>query len=216
MKQLPYIFIWVILLCLSACQRETAYPIVMQQAESLMNNRPDSALHLLQGMADSISIHPEETQMYYHLLTIQAKDKQYITHTSDSLINRIVEFYESYGDNNRLMIAYFYQGSTYRDMNNAPRALKAFHQAIDAGKDFKNLTLLGQTSNRIANTLKENNFNNFKICNNLEECYNILYTQSYNDNNAIIILSPASPSYDMFKNFEERGNKFKELINKQK
>ena len=56
----------------------------------------------------------------------------------------------------------------------------------------------------------------FRKANNLEECYNILYTQSYNDNNAIIILSPASPSYDMFKNFEERGNKFKELINKQK
>lgn len=160
MKQLPYIFIWVILLCLSACQRETAYPIVMQQAESLMNNRPDSALHLLQGMADSISIHPEETQMYYHLLTIQAKDKQYITHTSDSLINRIVEFYESYGDNNRLMIAYFYQGNTYRDMNNAPRALKAFHQAIDAGKDFKNLTLLGQTYGQMGILLSEHNLYN--------------------------------------------------------
>lgn len=93
---------------------------------------------------------------------------------------------------------------------------KDLSRYISENNNIKYITLLGQTSNRIANTLKENNFNNFKICNNLEECYNILYTQSYNDNNAIIILSPASPSYDMFKNFEERGNKFKELINKQK
>ena len=42
-------------------------------------------------------------------------------------------------------MAYYYQGSVYRDMNDAPRALKAFQQAIDAGKDTKNLTLLGQT-----------------------------------------------------------------------
>ena len=140
MKQLLPIFIGVILFALSACQRETTYPLAMQQAEALMNIHPDSALHLLQGMADSIFTLPEEAQMYYHLLTIQAKDKQYITHTSDSLINRIVSFYEEYNDNDRLMMAYFYQGSTYRDMNDAPRALKAFHQAIDAGKETENLT----------------------------------------------------------------------------
>lgn len=145
MKILPYIIGLILLANVFACQRETTYPLAMQQAESLMNTRPDSTLYLLQGMADNVSTLPEEAQMYYHLLTIQAKDKQYITHTSDSLINSIVSFYENYDDNDRLMMAYFYQGSTYRDMNNAPRALKAFHQAIDAGKETDNLTLLGQT-----------------------------------------------------------------------
>ena len=145
MKILPYIIGFILLANVFACQRETTYPLAMQQAESLMNIRPDSTLYLLQGMADNVSTLPEEAQMYYHLLTIQAKDKQYITHTSDSLINSIVSFYEDYDDNDRLMMAYFYQGSTYRDMNNAPRALKAFHQAIDAGKETDNLTLLGQT-----------------------------------------------------------------------
>ena len=144
MKNLLYTTILILLTSLSACQRPS-YPHTLQQAESVMNTRPDSALHLLQNMVDTVSMLPEEAQMYYHLLTIQAKDKLYITHTSDSLINRIVSFYEDYGDKDRLMMAYFYQGSTYRDMNDAPRALKAFHQAIDAGKDAKNLTLLGQT-----------------------------------------------------------------------
>ena len=155
MKQLLHIFIGIILFGLSACQQETTYPLAMQQAEALMNTRPDSALHLLQGMADSISTLSEEPQMYYHLLTIQAKDKQYITHTSDSLINRIVSFYEDYDDNDRLMIAYFYQGSTYRDMNDAPRALKAFHQAIDAGKETENFTLLGQTYGQMGTLLSK-------------------------------------------------------------
>jgi UDP-N-acetylmuramoylalanine--D-glutamate ligase len=30
----------------------------------------------------------------------------------------------------------------------------------------------------------------------------------------IVILSPACASFDMFKNFEVRGNRFKEIVNK--
>lgn len=130
MKLFFYISSLILLTCFSACKR-SAYPLAMQQAEKLMNTRPDSALYTLEGMADSLAMLSDEARMYWHLLTIQAKDKQYITHTDDSLINRIVEFYEDEGNDERLMMAYYYQGSTYRDMNDAPRALKAFQQALD-------------------------------------------------------------------------------------
>ena len=141
MKLFFYISSLILLTCFSACKRP-AYPPVMQQAEKLMNTRPDSALHILEGMADSLAMLSDEARMYYHLLTIQAKDKQYITHTDDSLINRIVEFYEDEGNDERLMMAYYYQGSTYRDMNDAPRALKAFQQAFDLNVPF-NINKLG-------------------------------------------------------------------------
>ena len=32
-------------------------------------------------------------------------------------------------------------------------------------------------------------------------------------NGQIVLFSPASASFDLFKNFEERGEKFKELVN---
>ena len=32
------------------------------------------------------------------------------------------------------------------------------------------------------------------------------------DKKIIILLSPSSASYDQFKNFEERGNKYKKLV----
>ena len=148
MKRFHYIIIWALLLVgIPACQWHTDYPPAMQQAETLMDTHPDSALHLLQGMADTLAMLPDEAQMYYHLLTIQAKDKQYITHTDDSLINRIVEFYEDLGDKDRLMLAYYYQGSVYRDMNDAPRALKAFQQAADL--NVPNPDLLAKTYNQM-------------------------------------------------------------------
>lgn len=120
----------IIVLCnLSSCTTHTTYPSAILQAENCMNTSPDSALTLLQEITDSIADYPEEVQMYWHLLTIQAKDKQYIVHTSDSLINSIVEFYEGYGDKEKLMLTYYYQGRVYRDMNDAPKALKAFQLA---------------------------------------------------------------------------------------
>ena len=146
MKLFFYISSLILLTCFSACKR-SAYPLAMQQAEALMETRPDSALYLLEGMADTLAMLPDEARMYWHLLTIQAKDKQYITHTDDSLINRIVEFYEDEGNDDRLMLAYFYQGSTYRDMNDAPRALKAFQQAVDL--KVPNLDLLAKTYNQM-------------------------------------------------------------------
>ena len=157
MKHLIYILFF-LTLSFTACGRHTAYPPAMQQAEALMNTRPDSALTLLEAMADTLAMLPEETRMYHQLLTIQAKDKLYITHTSDSLINRIVAFYEAYGNSDRLMMAYFYQGSTYRDMNDAPRALKAFQQAVDL--NVPNLDLLAKTYNQMGKLFMYQGLNN--------------------------------------------------------
>lgn len=131
MKQIIANILLLLVACCTGCTPTAPYPLAMQQAESCMNTRPDSALHLLQTLEDSLSSFPEETRMYYHLLCIQAKDKQYINHTDDSLINRIVDFYKNRNEANKLMMAYYYQGSVYRDMNDAPRALKAFLQAVD-------------------------------------------------------------------------------------
>jgi UDP-N-acetylmuramoylalanine--D-glutamate ligase len=47
-------------------------------------------------------------------------------------------------------------------------------------------------------------------CDTLENAVKSAF--SYAVEGDIITLSPASASFDMFKNFEERGNKFKEIV----
>ena len=145
-----YIYIWLLsVIALMGCSRQTTYPEAMKQAESCMDAHPDSAFHLLSAYEDSINTLPEEAQMFYHLLTIQAKDKLYITHTDDSLINRIVQFYEEENRPERLMLAYYYQGSVYRDMNDAPRALKAFQQVADMNRNCPPSDLMARTYNQM-------------------------------------------------------------------
>lgn len=78
----------------------------------------------------------------------------------------------------------------------------------------KVLILIGQTGPKIKKALDniEYNRNNIKVimCNSLEESVFQAYkSASFGDN---IVLSPASASFDMFKNFEERGNLFKKIV----
>lgn len=141
------LLLWVIF-C-AGCTRHQDYPEAIQRAESCMNAHPDSALHYLSAYADSIGTQPEETRMYYHLLTHQAKDKLYIKPESDSLINRIVAFYDETDDKDKQMLAYYYQGSAYRDMNDAPRALKAFQQVLDLGEGYPPCDLFARTYNQM-------------------------------------------------------------------
>ena len=122
---------------LLGCSRHyRSYPLFMEQAQSCVETAPDSALHYLSLLKDSIGCEPEETQMYYHLLTIKAEDKLYTRHTSDSLINLIVKFYDEHGDKNKLIEAYYYQGSVYRDLHDAPSALDAFREVISRSKEL--------------------------------------------------------------------------------
>ena len=50
------------------------------------------------------------------------------------------------------------------------------------------------------------------MVNTLEEAVNLARKQA--KVGEIVLFSPASASFDMFKNFADRGNKFKGLVNK--
>ena len=114
----------------------------MQRAISLLSARPDSALYYLSQLDSQMADEPEETRMYHRLLTLAAEDKLYVPHTSDSLIREIVRYYEGYGDSDKLMMAYYYQGSVWRDMNDAPRAIDCYHRALEAGRHTRCSDLL--------------------------------------------------------------------------
>lgn len=49
------------------------------------------------------------------------------------------------------------------------------------------------------------------MCSSLEEA--VLTSYDHAVSGDVVLFSPASASFDMFKNFEERGNKFKEIVN---
>lgn len=82
----------------------------------------------------------------------------------------------------------------------------------------KVLILLGKTAPKIEKAvmdekLKQGLDNICEIVNlsTMEEC--VQYAHSISKSGDNVVLSPASASFDMYKNFEERGNHFKNLVN---
>lgn len=79
----------------------------------------------------------------------------------------------------------------------------------------KSLILMGATAAKIESAVKEadnfsGNLDIYKVS-SLEEAVNKAFEIA--DEGDIVSLSPASASFDMFRDFEHRGNYFKELVN---
>lgn len=82
--------------------------------------------------------------------------------------------------------------------------------------NVKCLILLGQTSGKIFEAVKEELEKEKKtlpiyMCNTLQETIDL--AKRHADKGDVVLFSPASASFDMFKNFADRGNQFKKLVN---
>ena len=84
-------------------------------------------------------------------------------------------------------------------------------------KNVSKLILMGATAPKIEKAVrdeleKENKTMPIYNCKTLEEVVN--KAKEVAEKGEIVLFSPASASFDLFKNFEDRGNKFKEIVNK--
>ena len=75
--------------------------------------------------------------------------------------------------------------------------------------------MIGQTSGKIYDVVKEelekeNKTLDIYMCETLEETIPIAKKSAKSGD--VVLFSPASASFDMFKNFADRGNQFKNLV----
>ncbi len=75
-------------------------------------------------------------------------------------------------------------------------------------KKVKNLILLGESKEKINRSIGD--YSETFLVGTFEEAVLLAYQKSRNGD--VILLSPGCASYDMFKNYEERGDYFKKLV----
>ena len=128
MKLLPLvILILVVSALLSGCG-SGKYDERLLKAEELMDNRPDSSLHILDSL-NPVALRQERDKALYALLLTMARDKNHLDPGNDSLISTAVDYFSQNKDEERLARAYHYRGRIHQLKTNYSDALLDFYRA---------------------------------------------------------------------------------------
>ena len=112
--------------CNGARKSETF--MLLEDVESYMEARPDSALAVLEGI-DKSELTSKELEAKYALLLSQALDKNYIDLQSDSIIAPAVRYYENHGTPDERLKTFYYRGRISMNANNYEEAMEYFSVA---------------------------------------------------------------------------------------
>lgn len=131
-----------------ACNERQSNNRQLILADSLMQSRPDSALCILQDISME-KLTTQADSAYYVLLLTQARDKNYVVQTDDSLIRYAVAYYDKTNDVRMQAKAHYYWGCVYRDMNRQAEAIREFLIAAPLTEKAKEKRQLGLVYNNI-------------------------------------------------------------------
>lgn len=146
MKKKIIIFIYLSfllqLLSISCRKQSERVEPILQKAETLVEQHPDSVLVLLEKVHDAQHLNKSLFYQYY-LLQIKAKDKSYKDITSDTLIFAIRNYYDNKNDIEKAALASFYCGRVLQEQKNYEKALQAYLDAEKFLSNIKNDNLKG-------------------------------------------------------------------------
>lgn len=149
------IFIFIVIIVLSSCRNDRELTLTLNTTERVMENRPDSALRLLSGLKDRIREGSKSVRMRYELMKTEAEDKCYITHTSDSTMLAVTNYFNHHGNQLQRMKAYYLLGRVYSDMQFTGDAIDSYKKALymEGKDDSLTYTVRARASNWIGQTL---------------------------------------------------------------
>ena len=143
MRKLLYIIVSTVIF--SACVGNSKEHTVLDMAQNIINDYPDSALPMLDSLEPSSQDFSQKNLRRWQLLRLMAQNKCDTVFRSDSLQQELVDYFDSHGMSNERMIAHYLLGRAYSDMGEAPRALQCFLDAVACADttsqecDFKTL-----------------------------------------------------------------------------
>ncbi len=151
MKRLPVVILVmlvVLVAVVTGCSRVPHYDSRLVAADSLMRALPDSALALVEAVrADSLS--SEGDRAYRDLLMTQARYRCYIVATSDSAINRALNYYSNHSnEREKLTRAYIYKGAVMEELG-YPDSAMFYYKTAEATADDDDYFNLGYAKMRM-------------------------------------------------------------------
>lgn len=133
-----YIAILSMVLCMVACSHHSVHWETLAQVETYIEERPDSALTVLQRM-DKDELSGMEEKAKHALLLSMAMDKNYIDRTDFDVLQPAIDYYQRHGTATDKLRTYYYQGRIYTNLGDNASAIIRFSKALNEGKDSKDI-----------------------------------------------------------------------------
>ena len=138
--RLKYLILAICVLISDGCDVErSSHSKALSAIDSVADVSPRRALAMLDSIGPKINAADKADRNYYDLLRIKTEDKLYVAHTTDTLMLRLLDYYENEGDKRFLPMAYYYAGRVYYDMNDDMRALPYFQKTVEMADTIDNL-----------------------------------------------------------------------------
>lgn len=122
------ITILIVTLAAISCGKIKEAHSALNDIETFINERPDSALTVLDSFDTSL-LENKSVWAYHSLLNAQAKDKCFIDETNDSLMILVVDYYQKRKDHNKLFLAYYYLGRIQYNAQNFSASMISYTKA---------------------------------------------------------------------------------------
>lgn len=106
-----------------SCDRFAKYEAMLYPIDSVAQERPDSALRLLEALEPRIVDAPERVKAYYGLMKTKYMLKSGARFTSDSAIRAVAGYYDRHGDDNHRMFSKLLLGCVNYTMGDNTEAM---------------------------------------------------------------------------------------------
>ena len=105
---------------------------LLEDVDSYIEARPDSALAVLEGI-DVEDLGSREEKAKYALLMSMALDKNYIDRTDFEVLQPAIDYYEDHGSATDKLRTFYYQGRIYQNGGDDEMAMECFVRAVEEG-----------------------------------------------------------------------------------
>lgn len=120
------LFILGIMLIVAGCKSRDER---LMRVGNLASDSPKKAKEILDSI-DRNALNKQD-RYFYDLMSIKVADKMFITHTSDSLITEVLDYYSDDKKSEEYLESLYYTGRVYNDLGDYPTAMRFYQEVID-------------------------------------------------------------------------------------
>ena len=202
-----------LLLAFTACGDKSSVTDVLNRAETLMDEHPDSSLTLLRTLTID-DFQEGSNRARYALLHSQALDKNYIDVTSDSLISVALDYYKDEEDVRNKFLSYYYMGRVHANGERYAKAVLSFGESEKLCKEINDGYLVGLLYMQLGYIYKEY-YDYSKSLEAFQEA-SINYKQAGKDLHYLYALTNQASIFKNISKYEESYRLFYDVLEEAK